>query len=59
MTDSERELEKQILKRQLELMEGFTTYLIIDNKFVDNNPNLQKKATNLLEQITDLKNHIA
>ncbi len=57
MTDSEREIEKQILKRQLELMEGFTTYLIIDNKFVDHNPNLKSKATSLLEQITDLKNH--
>jgi hypothetical protein len=58
MTDNERELEKQMLKKQLELMEGFTTYLIIDNKFVDNNPNLKQKATKLLQQLTDIKNHI-
>ena len=58
MTDEEIALEKKMLKKQLELMEGFTTYLIIDNKIVEYNPNLKQKATKLLQQLTDIKNHI-
>lgn len=50
--------EKNILIRHLELMEGLTTYLVLDNYTVESNPNLKQKSLKLLEQITDLKNHI-
>ena len=50
--------EKNILIRHLELMEGLTTYLILDNYTVESNPNLKQKSLKILEQITDLKNHI-
>lgn len=50
--------EKKILIRHLELMQGLTTYLIMDNYVVESNPNLKEKSKKLLEQLTDIKNHV-
>lgn len=58
MSNPNDTIEKEILKRHLELIEGLTTYLLLDNHIVENNPNLKSKSIKLLQQVTDIKNHI-
>ena len=57
-TDNEREIEKKVLKKHIEMLAALVLHLIEDNPIIENHPLWSRKATEIRSLLIDLQNHI-
>ena len=57
MTETES-VEKQLLKRQIEMLSALTLYLVGDNPIISNHPLWSRKELEIRALFTDLQQHI-
>ena len=58
MNDTDRDFEKKIAIRHLEMFEGIWCYLIDDNEVVMGNPITKKLSLEVLNKMKELKAHL-